>query len=393
MKKRILVYWDYRRRDLLKPFEKLTDYFDWYFIFFRHKKEDPVPSSNNVLYWVNYSSPYKLLKKVQPDAVIFSDLSSLYAVALNIACKNEQCPTYLLEHGVKLSYDYYLRMEIRTRSLKNGKEVGVTHGKTSGRLHTFRFYFSILRGKNIASWFNIFKLFYSAFLVKSDGAFRKVKFPLRNPDKYLLFSSQNYPYYYARDGISNNEVIYFGNPHLDEYINGLDQSVSSKETPYYLLLDDGQVEAFGISVAQKNDFTKKLNEFALSKNARLIVKLHPFDYGRKDLFHHPNVLYLESANIPNLIIHSQGCFAISTTLMLPLIPEGKVIMFRVKESTIQDALVQFGVDFLDYINFGPSEIDFTKCKLDPSVKDEFVERFLYKKDGKALERLKRILEQ
>jgi hypothetical protein len=392
--KKYLIYWDYRRSDLLLPFHKLSDQFEWSFIFFRNKQEDNTELSYPRLYWGDFTTPYELLKEVKPDGIIFSDLSSLYAVGLNIAAKNKTIPTYLLDHGIKVDYDYYLSLEGKTQVMNPSLQTNhnaPTNFTQSGKMHTLRFYFSALQFKNGWMAFKALQLFYSVFRLKSEGAFAKVQFALRCPDKYLLFSKQNFGYYHRRDGIDASKIIYFGNPHQDEYMVQLDEACIDPNNPYYLLLDDGQIEGFGITPAQKNDFICKLNEFALSQRSPLVVKLHPFDYGRTDLYQHENIVYKTSADISALITGAKGCFAISTTLMLPLIISGKLIAFKVQNSKLQEVIESYGVEFLDYINFSPIEIDFTKGILYDHQLATFIEHFLFKKDGNATERLKQIL--
>jgi len=392
-KKRILVYWDYRRKDLLLPFEKLAGDFEWYFIFFRYRQDDPVPAMDNRLYWGDYKNPYQLLNKIKPGAVIFSDLSNVYSIALNVASKNRAIPTYLLEHGVKLKYDYYVQMEASVQDQLKAKGIPLRNSRYLDKLHTLRFYFSAVKAANLPDLINLVRVFYAAFALQSDRAFSRYKFKLRCTDKYLLFSRQNFTYYQYRDGIKEEDVIYFGNPYQDDYLKALLQSGPSNGKPYYLLLDDGNVESFGITVNQKNDFIRKLNEFALGREAILVVKLHPMDYGRTDLYRHQNIKYVEAADLARLIHGASGCFAISTTLMFPLIAEGKIIVFRVKESKIQDVLASYGIRFLDYIHFHPSEIDFSRFRLSPEVAEDFIENFMYKYDGESTVRLKRILEE
>jgi hypothetical protein len=392
--KKYLVYWDYRRSDLLLPFYKLSDQFEWHFIYFRNREADNVQLTYPRFYWGDFKSPYKLISKVKPDGIIFSDLSSLYAVSLNMAAKNISIPSYILDHGIKLDYDYYIDLEEKTQ-LKNQalqmKDEGPIFSTHKGRMHTLLFYLSALKLKNGWAGYKALKLFYSVFRLKSEKAFAKVQFALRCPDQYLLFSKQNLAYYQQRDGISSTQTIYFGNPHQDDYILQWGEASENINDPYYLLLDDGQIEGFGITLAQKNDFICKLNDFALSQRSQLIVKLHPFDYGRTDLYLHENIVYKMSADISALINGAKGCFAISSTLMLPLIISGKLIAFKVKHSKIQEVIEGFGVKFLDYINFSSEDIDFTKFILHEQKSATFIEHFLYKRDGKATERLKQIL--
>lgn len=396
MKKKFLIYWDYRRTDLLQPFYKLSDSFEWNFVFFRHREEDSSSIDYSRFYWGDYSSPYQLIDSIKPDGVIFSDLSNIYALALNIACKNRSIHTYLLEHGIKLDYDYYLNIENRFKSLSRANEkVNTIKPKRQSlrQLYSLSFYLSALKAKNKGEIIKAIELLYFLFRIGSKKAFTKVKFQLRCPDTYLLFSKQNYPYYKQRDGIMEDRVIYFGNPHQDDYILRLNIPTLNSLSPYYLLLDDGQIEAFGINLEQKNIFISKLNVFAKANGARLIIKLHPFDYALTGFYADENITYVREYDISELIINAKGCFAISTTLMLPLIVAGKVILFRLAESKVQDAIATFGVEFLDYLNFSPKEIDFQNCCLVKDKRPLFIEQFLFKMDGRATQRLKEILEE
>jgi len=392
-KKKFLIYWDYRRSDLLVPFNKLSDEFEWNFIFFRSKEDDNTQLPYRRFYWADFKTPYELLTDVGPDGIIYSDLSSLYAVSMNIAAKNKNIPTYLLDHGIKLDYFFYLDIE-KNLKLLNKKvqktKLNVRPFKVD-KFHTVRFYFASLKFKNLAQSIKIFKLFFASLSSNNATAFPKIKFPLRCPNKYLLFSKQNFVYYKQRDGIDESEIIYFGNPHQDDYVLQLSKAVKDTSDPYYLLLDDGQIEGFGITPTQKNNFICKLNEFALSQKSRLVVKLHPFDYDRTDLYQHDNILYKTTADISKLITAATGCFAISTTLMLPLIIAGKLVAFKVPNLKIQEVIESYGVKFLDYLNFSLSEIDFTTTIIPGPQSANFIEHFLYKDDGKANERLRTIL--
>jgi hypothetical protein len=388
--RRFIVYWDYRRKDQLLPFEKLSNDYEWYYIYFRYREDDPVASLENRVYWSDYASPYALLLAIKPDGIIFSDLSSSYAIALNIAGKNKGIRTFLLEHGIKLDYDYYLTAEANNKFyLRNPAKPPESKGE---KVNSLLFYLRSFKLKNLKFLYKFIRLPLQLALIKSDKAFVYSKFSLRCPDLYLLFSRQNFSYYQYRDGISPDSVIYFGNPYLDDFIQELDTANHREDIPYYLLLDDGQIEIFGITAAQKNEFFRKLNEFCRNKGSRLLIKLHPFDYGRKDLYQHENITYFESANIAELIGGAAGCFAISTSLMFPLIIAGRAIIFKVAGSTVQDVLAEFGVRFLDYLNFSPDDIDFSAFQIKNEVREAFIEQFLYKNDGKALDRLKKILD-
>ena len=393
-RKKILVYWDYKRQDQLVPFEKLKTDFEWQFIFFRTHKEDEVDLEFPCFYWGHYKTPYQLLSQLKPDAIIFSNLSNVYAIALNVACRNKKVKTFLLDHGIKLHYDYYLEFEANRKASNQNIDLPVHPQKQIklSKFHTLFFYLSSFKISNGMQFCKAAQLLFSVFSLKSDNAFARIKFDLRNPEHYILFSKQNFIFYHQRDGIAEERVSYIGNPSLDGYIRRLNQVVTESKEAYYLLLDEGQIDGFGISMDQKNEFINKLNQFCLKKGAKLIVKKHPFDYHLNGFHEHPNIIYYESADIDSLIVNARGCFAISTTLMLPLIVNGKVVAFRLEKSRIQKTLSEFGVRFLDFFSFMPGDIDFDHFKLDNTQALKFEKQFLYKMDGRSLDRLKDLLQ-
>jgi hypothetical protein len=390
----MLVYWDYRRRDLLAPFQKLAADFEWHFIFFRSNAADTAAATLpfKIWYWGDFRSPYQLLDVIRPHKVIFAELCNINATSLNIACKNRGIQTLLLDHGLKLPYDYYLSFE------KSGEQqpAPVTSGMSLAsmprlhlpRLHTLMFYLSSARLRNAASWPVMLYYLLRVMRKKSERVYTEVKFPLRNADRYLLFSSQNLAYYQVRDGVSEQDVHYVGNPYFDDLVQtGAGQGAQ----PYYLLLDDGNVECFGISAIQKCGFINRLNAFCRGRGARLYVKLHPYDYRRNDLPQDANIVYYRECGLRELISGAQGCFGISSTLVLPLLPAGRIILFRLPNCGIQDVLEPYGTPFLDFMNFRPEDIDFERMAMPQEQRQVFVNRFLYKNDGRATERLREVL--
>jgi hypothetical protein len=389
MKKRLLVYCDYRRKDLLLPLDMIADKFELHFIFFREREEDNNSISYPVLFWADYKTPYQLLKQLAPDGVIFFDLSNLYALSLNMVAKKSSLPTFILDHGLKIDYDFYTSIETKARSLPNAGLI--KNGKAGKKLHLLNFYFSSINWFHIKESFRQLQLLVQIIILRSDKAFANVQFPLRKPGMYLLFSPQNFQYYKQRDGAELSEITYIGNPHFDRYYHT--NGIQTGSANYFVLIDDGHIEVFGISIKQKNEFIEKLNSFCLGKNARLKIKLHPADFNRKDLFQHKNIDYLRTVDVVDLVNNATGCFAISSTLLLPLVTTGKLILFRLNNMPIQEVLSKYGVKFLDFHKFYPEEIVFEDFLLDSRHKAAFVETFLYKEDGKSSDRLLTALQE
>lgn len=390
-KKKILVYWDYRRKDLLYPFYRLSEETDFIFLFFRNPEEDPVEELPfQKVYWADFDSPYELLDRLKPCKVVFSDFSNINVIALNIAAKNKGLQTIILDHGAKADISYYQYLIRKNQKPARDVSTAAAGNQTAGgsRKKTLKFYFSVLKPVNIGSFIHILQLFWRFYRSNSERALATTRFRLRKASRYLLFSVQNLQYWEQFDGVDEKkDVTYVGNPHLDNLVQL--QSAGNTDN-YYLLLDEGIIEvSFDITLEQKNAFTLKLNEYCISKGAKLFVKLHPFDYERTDLVQHPNITYIKAANISELVQGARGCFGISSTLVIPLIPQKRILLFKIDNNPFQDELYRYSPSiFLDYNQFLPEDIRFEQITFDNEKLDAFIYKFLYKNDGRSLERIR-----
>ena len=390
-KKKILVYWYYHRKDLLTPFIKLSDQFEWHFILYRSKAEETqLDFPFSIHYWDDYYSPYNLLNDLKPKAVVLMELSNIYALSLNIASKYLGITTFILEHGLKLNYDYYINNQLKVKSSNTILNNEISKISFTRKLQTLMFYFRCLKIRNFSNAFILFKYLKNILLIKTDKSIAEYKFNLRNADKYLLFSKQNLAYYQERDGIQPKDAIFFGNPYLDDLAN-ISISKNKNEEGYYLLLDDGLLESFGISTKEKNTFLENLNNVAIEKKVALYVKLHPADYGRKDLFSNENIRYLDHVEPKELFKNAIAIFALSSTMALPLIPKGEVFLFRILNNEIQEELERWNVPFLDFYSFESREVNPLNVQMNKQDAHNFIDQFLYINDGQAVRRLGKIL--
>lgn len=394
VKKKILVYWYYGRKDLLVPFISLQETFDWVFICYGDKVYDPVvdfPFPR--YYWDEFHSPKALIKKIKPDAIIFLELSNMYSLSLNIYAKIKQIPTYILEHGLKLSYEYYATLA-KNKIESSAKWNEIPKPKTSSinrKLKGASFFLKSLDFAHLNHLPLLINYAFNVYTKETDTILPKLHFPLRKASKYLLFSAQNFNYYATRDGVTESDVYYFGNPYLDKLIQQFRTTDNKNESEYYVLLDDGHLDTYGISMEQRNNFLQKLNEYSRKNNCQLYIKLHPSDYGRTDLILDDNIKYLEDCDMNIVFKNSKRNFGFSSTMALPLVSLQNIVLFSLNGSKIQDLLKQFGVKFMDYYNWSPVDLDHMTSSIDKQDIEIFTKQFLYINDGKSLQRLAEIL--
>ena len=81
MKKKILLNWDYVRKDHLEPFYQMMSDCEFVFIHKKSKPSNEIDIPFQVIYWSDFKSPYDLLEIIKPDKVVFSGLESFYEIS------------------------------------------------------------------------------------------------------------------------------------------------------------------------------------------------------------------------------------------------------------------------------------------------------------------------
>jgi hypothetical protein len=387
---KILVNWDYERADLMKAFTSLKG--DIHFVFiYRNVRvaETEKIFGTEILYWDDFNSPYELLRKVQPDKILFHDIESFIQVSLNIAARNKGIPTLVLEHGLRGAYEIDIALNsFSAKDTSAGSEI-IAEKKAKSSI---RFYLRSFRSKNIVSLF-YFLLF--PFIRRKYGlalGLYKCRFDLRTADLYINFTDHNASYIMKRDGVNIHKIISIGNPCFDELFKYLEKG-PYKPGDYYLLIDAPYCEQsiFNMKKEAKAAFYKKLNAFCLFHNARLKIKLHPHSYEADYLPEHSNIEYLRECNIAELLGHTRGCFLLNLSTLSPLaLYYSKCLYFNTGINPYDKELIESSfVPACNFNSFEPDELKFRESTI--REKEVIKKDYLYATDGKATERLKQIL--
>lgn len=393
MKRKILVNWNYTRKDYLEPFYKMMDSCEFVFILTKSKPLNEVSIPFRIIYWGDYSSAYDLLNDVKPDKVVFPGLESYYEIALNIASKNRGITTYFLQHGGPMqNLDFYkeaFKNSINEFELKNQKQSFLN------KMHATFFYFKAIKVKNILSlhyivWYYLARRFSSNYMKILEG----LQFELRKPDFYIECTIHNAAWVKQRDNVNDNRILPIGVMSLDAYFATSNSNVTSNENIYLLI--DSPVElisSLNITEEEHYNFYKKLNDLALSENCKLYIKLHPKKYAAANMPNHPNIIYLKDTAIISEIKSAKSCFCFYSTLAMPAIYFTDCTMVKLDEdSSVQDEWQKLGVvNTIDFHSFSKHNFKSNDEKINNENLEKFVSLFLYKTDGKTVDRLKEIL--
>ena len=386
---RILFNWYYHRQDLTEYLlETFADH-QLYFLFYA--KEEQVPeylhkySNVTIIFWNDFNTPYKLLKSINPDCIVFHDIESFYQVGLNIAAKNSQVLTFVLQHGLRSGYDVNYILENSSPHQK------MTVSDTS--LKTLFFFLSSLRFRNLSSAFRLIKFIVDRKAFELTRALKRNQFSLRHADYYIEFSELNTTYQKERDNIPIDKFIITGNPLFDGYINDFKTEHANKKTGDYVLLIDGPLECDNgvdiphLTLEEKNRYLLQIANLSGKEGFPLKVKLHPKSYATSNLVFTKNLVYCRNENIIQLAKDARYIIFIHYSSVTPVILFYKDCVYINMGGEVQKKLF----DMVGIAGFTLEEIIGNRLKLSEIAKTasfEQLEKLLYTIDGMSALRVK-----
>jgi hypothetical protein len=391
--KKILFNWYYHRQDLTGYLLEFARDAELVFLYRHFPDEVPgyLKGINNIsfVYWSDFVSPGQLLKKVNPNLIVFADLESFNQIALNIAARNKQIPTYVLQHGVRGSFEV-------EEALALSEEAESNYRLSPTSFWSLRFFLSSLSINNISQFSVLTRFIIDRKKGELTAVLHKHQFELRRADRYIEFSEENTGYHRMRDGVPDNRFILTGNPSFDDYFAFLNQHNAPEDPPFYLLIDCPFTEAnflkdHGITLERKNDYLAKLSAWSASNGGHLKVKLHPLSYHTKGFFQDDSIEYLRDTDLKDIAGRAEAVFFVHFTSLAPIILAYKPAIYF--HSVLDSHLAHFrqlGVPVLDLFGFNMNaSISETVKKVDEAV----LMPYLYKTDGKAAERIRQVLLQ
>jgi hypothetical protein len=388
--KRILVNWYYDRPDLTQHLLNLSD--EAHIIFLakhlREKSEENKFAGKNVsiAYWSEYNSPYQLLNILQPDLIVFHDIEAFNQIALNIAARNKKITTYVLQHGIRGSY------EISDALAHRSETVNISVSNTSR--WTLKFLFRSLRLRNFNQIFPLLKFIVQRKRNELTVALYNNKFELRRADYYIEFSKANMGYHNVRDGIPGERFLLVGNPTFDPFFTEMTEIAQSPSSVHYaLLIDTPFCEAVFMQKErmkpdEKNRYILELEKYCRHKGLVLYVKLHPLTYQSTSLPQSPFINYFRESNLAELIGKAEFVFLLHFSSLAPLVFYYKPFFFF-KNKYVSNWELNSVIGAQDLSEFKAE--DLAKEQPHAPLPFETLKDYLFIPDGKAGNRLKEIL--
>lgn len=377
VKKHYLLVWPTVRKDWIQVFEELKDEFLFTFLPSTFPKEPNHASSYNCIYWSGFDSAQEILSKIQPDGIIFMSIESGLSMTLNHVAKKQGVKTIILQHGIFTNYKDYRNREKLWR--KKSLAADFRQEQSARSFSTLSFIRKSLRGPDILELakIGIYTRFQQSF--GPYWASKNVPLNVKKASHYLCFSPYNATIHKETDRVRESQITYIGCQELIPYLN---EETDLIEENFYLHIDQALAEnSFGEETVPKSkmiDFYLKLNDFCLSKEAKLYIKLHPESYQSEWLPQHENITYLRQVDNFNRVVQSaRGCFGFYSTMIIPAVYWKPTVLFEIQYSGLQEAIFEIDqAEKLDFWSFDLSEIHLDRK---PERQDQIRETFILPK--------------
>lgn len=386
---RILINWNYERFDLTEYLLDFASEMELVFIYkqFRQDPPDWMRRKNvSIIYWSDYASPYDMLRKVNPSTLVFADLESFNQIALNIAGRNKNIKTFVLQHGLRGAFEVDEALSINGQ---NENRIRFSPTSTWSILFLLR----ALRLKNVMHFPKLLKFIFQRKKKDLTTSLYNNILDLRKADFYIEFSEENCSYHRKRDGIEQDRFIITGNPFLDTYFEYL--NVNHKSGDYCLLIDCPFLEAHfyndpGIDAVMKKEYLKKLDKWSSTNGFTLKVKLHPVSFKSTDLFLSDTIEYFREADLKELIAGSAVVFFVHFSSIAPAVLYYKPsIYFHFSLEEHGNIFRRLGTPELPLFTFDETKTDLQEKAV--RISRTAMIPFLHTTDGKAAERVKNAL--
>lgn len=407
MKQKILLVGDYNRSDFIYIAKELNNKVEFFFIEYLNKKHltnKECLTYGEVLYWKNYESAYDLIEKIKPSKVVFYFIETYNHVALNVACKVKKVPTFHLEHGLRFPVSFYKMINAASSNSNKNKSMLTFFSKLSdlGDKYKSRKFFQNTVALSPKPESTFLKEFYA---VRSQNTifdtFQKLKSPLRLPDAYISFSPMIFKYHKEMEELPEGfPVQYTGIPSFDKFFPGK-EIMNTGENMLFIDQPFAENFFFGWTPEYRSWFLNKLADCASSLQKKMYIKPHPWNEKNS---------YNKIASSKDILIVNDGLeemipdvntvLGFSSTLLLPFMAMNHICCFTMEMHPAPGKILQSqffleagpcnAVDSFYDLTLKLGERDKWHAQ-QKKFKEQFIQNWMYKFDGKSTERLRNIL--
>lgn len=341
---------------------------------------------------------------IKPQKVIFFFIESFNHVALNVACKVKNIPTYHLEHGVRFSVQFYQKLNQQFNHEKNPASFisGIKNFRmVVDKYRNRRFYTKTILESPIQER-EFLKHF---FLIRKENSifktFQLIKSNLRLPDTYISFSPYIFNFHKELEQLPDDYPVKFiGIPQFDnlslyQYEHQLGENVLFIDQPLH------EQSIFGWTQELKKKYLKQLAQCTTTLNLHLFIKPHPLnDLSIYQEWEGDTNVTILQGNWHQEVKKINTVLGFTSTLLLPFIAmkNKNCFLLEMHPEPGNEPYSQFLLNskachaVLDFNDLSGRLNNWQYWNEEQGKhKNRFIHNYMYKFDGKASERLKQIL--
>lgn len=390
-KKKVLLVWWYDRVDLIEPFLSMQDEVEFTVLFYRFPEQEDKKIAEKLpfrrIYWLDYFSPYSILKEVKPEKVLFFGNESTVTISLIAAANIMKIDTCYLSHGLKGELSEIIAGGDTEQTIERYRKDNKYY--TSKKWHTVLFLFLVMSFKNLKSISFVIEVLIAEFKIKNS--FKKLLFiknSLRKVKYYYLFAPENALMINELDSPNSNQIYYTGPYMMDPLFKEI--SNSTFELNKYWLIIDQPISRF--KTEDRFELYSSIGKLAKKQEKKLIIKLHPMNYDINTVDTHDISWIKHSENLPQLIKDASGVIGYYSTLFLPIISFKKCILFETGSNKLTKKWNDLKVIKLLNLNeLKIEDIDFDSFEVSETDRDNYIKQFVVFTDGNCTSRLKKLL--
>ena len=400
---RILLIVQPERADFYNYLRAVPDA-EWFLLWYEKKGQMTVSAEqlpiafNEIYYWNQFLTPAALLRKIQPDRIVFFEIIDLRQIALNIVASHKKIPTFYLEHGAAGDRETAL-IRYDEKGFRDHKLPYLLTRIQTGLIDAIRaklFYYSVFKGfHTFQSYWKYFSLPFRMLVDGSNKVLHKNIFRERVPMKAIVFNKSNYEEFALYTGLSETDVLLTGVPFFDHYYSN-DPSIKD----YVVYIDHPYLEE-GIldwTAEHHKRIAEALFVFAEQKKTMLYIKLHP----RSDRkiwesykYDKTKVQILQFGDFMDLYLHAKLILGFSSSLITGFLCARKNVLLLGWHPVPHIFCFDFSKTSLCHVSLYYTELNSKyECWVAHNLAEEneaayhqFLREFNYPFDGKATERV------
>lgn len=394
---KLLIIADSTRKDILSMFDGVSSNSKLSFI-----GHAPISKfANKVLLkyadynaWNDFKGAFDLLAQTKPDKVIFVSLEHYYDVALLIASKELQIATYHLEQGVRFPK---AQKQLMANELEQ-KGNGLTDAEIKLIWCNDNFYKCTIEKVQGGSRKILKDFFFSYFNEGPETAWFNTNSTVLVPDYYITFSKMIFEFHQERNNFNGGfkGLIEIGIPYFDNLASISRNEINSQ----FIYVDQPFMEEkfFGWTKEVKSAFISELLERLSPK--QFLVKLHPLSDNAFWKIFKNRLTILAEDDFERQLQRTDIILGHYSTLLIPLAGLAHTTTFCFENhphetignmsSYLTEAGVAEEVRTVDELIHKMERLSFLREEQKIN-KEKFVQDWMYKFDGKAKQRLTKIL--